>query len=253
MAYQITALARLAGVSVRTLRYYDEIGLLPPAYVGENGYRYYETVQVDQLQQIRLYQVLGVPLKVIKELLTADAATRIDALKQQAQQLQDRRQQLDRLLALVQATLASQQGGTTMTDTEKFAAFKQAKLAENNATYGDELTATYDETTLKVAEQQFAKLSAGDYQASQTVEARLITNLKAVLVSGEVTGETAQQVFQDHRQWLHYFWPTYSVEKHRGLAALYRADARFQAYYDVRAGQGAGQLLATIIEKQTAG
>ncbi|MFC6180201.1 MerR family transcriptional regulator [Lactiplantibacillus daowaiensis] len=247
MIYQITALAKLAGVSVRTLRYYDQIGLLQPAYVGDNGYRYYETPQVDQLQQIRLYRAMGVPLAQIKPLLAADDATIMPTLQHQYQQLLAQRQQVDRLLVLVQATLASRQGGVKMTDSEKFAAFKQQQLANNEATYGAELSETYDAQTLKQARDQFANLSAADYAAMQTVEADLMTQLKSVLTTGDLKSAAAKKTYQDHRQWLSYRWPDYSAAKHRGLAMMYQADDRFQAYYDARAGHGAGELLAQII------
>lgn len=81
MSYRIKQLAELAGVSVRTLRYYDQIGLLRPARVGANGYRYYETPQVDRLQQICLYRAMRIPLAAIPQLLTQSTDQKITSLQ----------------------------------------------------------------------------------------------------------------------------------------------------------------------------
>ena len=67
MEYTVQALAELSGVTPRTLRWYDRIGLLKPGRVGENGYRYYGPAQVDRLQDILYYRALGVPLEQIPE------------------------------------------------------------------------------------------------------------------------------------------------------------------------------------------
>ena len=71
MEYTIKQLANLSGVSTRTLRYYDEIDLLKPKRIGENGYRIYETEQIDTLEQILCYRSLGVSLEEISRLLSA--------------------------------------------------------------------------------------------------------------------------------------------------------------------------------------
>ncbi|BDZ31742.1 MerR family transcriptional regulator [Lactiplantibacillus sp. WILCCON 0030] len=244
MAYQIKQLAKLAGVSVRTLRYYDEIGLLPPAYIGTNGYRYYETAQVDQLQQIRLYRAMQVPLAEIKPLLAQSTTEIVATLSQQYQQLLAERQQLDRLLGLVQATIKSHQGGSTMTDSEKFAAFKRQQVAANTAEYGEELADKYDAKTIQQANQKFANLSADDYAAMRATEAQLLADLKT---RPAVPSAVAARIYTAHKKWLSYSWVTYSAAMHRNLALMYQADDRFQAYYDGRAGKGASALLCQII------
>lgn len=248
MAYQIKQLAALAGVSIRTLRYYDEIGLLKPAYVGENGYRYYETAQVDRLQQICLYRTLQVPLTTIKQLLRQTPQEVVTSLNAQYQQLLQERQHLDQLLQLMQTTIHNQEG-ISMTDDTKFEAFKAAKLAANEQRYGDELRTNYDAATLQAANQQFAGLSAADYQQMQVTEQQLMTELKAALALTTVAPTTGQAIVALHRQWLSFMWPKYNAVMHRGLATMYLNDDRFQNYYDQRAGRGAGVLLAKLITK----
>lgn len=134
-----------------------------------------------------------------------------------------------------------------MTDTEKFAAFKQAKLASNERDYGDELRQKYDQPTLDAATTKFGQLSAQDYAAMQAIEQQLLTALAQVLASGALVSDPAHQVYTLHRQWLSYTWPDYTAAKHRGLATMYLADDRFTAYYDDRVGDGATAALVANI------
>ena len=102
MEYTVNGLARLAGVSVRTLHWYDEIGLLRPARVTEAGYRMYGPDEVDALQSILFYRALGVPLKQIGALMADASAGRLAALQSHRAALLCRLAQLDALLATVQ-------------------------------------------------------------------------------------------------------------------------------------------------------
>ncbi|WP_048000440.1 MerR family transcriptional regulator [Lactiplantibacillus herbarum] len=250
MTYQIKQLAILAGVSVRTLRYYDEIGLLKPAFVGENGYRYYENEQVDRLQQICLYRTMELPLAEIPALLDQPMEQVVTHLQQQYQHLQRERQRLDQLLAMVQTTIQTQRESSIMTDEEKFQTFKVDRIATNEQQYGDEIREQYGESTVTEANRQFADLSATDYAAMQTTEQRLLTILREQLNASELDVEAGTTIYQLHRQWLSYTWPKYTAAMHRGLATMYLADDRFREYYDSRAGQGATVLLVEAIEQQ---
>ena len=110
MKLSIGEAAQRLGVSVRTLRHYDEIGLVSPAQVGENGYRYYDREALALLQQAIFYRELGLPLKEIKPLLQAPEETRRQALLSHRALLELKKQQLEGLLQLVDDTL----GGTPM-------------------------------------------------------------------------------------------------------------------------------------------
>ena len=110
MRYSIGQAAQMLGVSVRTLRHYDRIGLVKPALVGDNGYRYYDREELALLQQVLFYRELGFALKDIVPLLQAPENQRRQALESHRQLLQLKKQQLEGLLQLVDDTL----GGTTM-------------------------------------------------------------------------------------------------------------------------------------------
>ena len=120
MEYSIKKLSEIAGVSTRTLRYYDEIGLLKPARVSSSGYRIYGKKQVDILQQILFYKELGMSLDEIKEIIQNPNFDRINALKEHKIKLLEKRKQIDMLLDNVERTLLSVDGGCKMSDKEKF-------------------------------------------------------------------------------------------------------------------------------------
>jgi DNA-binding transcriptional MerR regulator len=101
MEYTVNELATISGVSVRTLHYYDEIGLLQPMRVAKNGYRLYGQKEVDLLQQILFYRELGVPLKKINEILSTTNYDREEELEKQLAALLQRKSQLEDLIANV--------------------------------------------------------------------------------------------------------------------------------------------------------
>ncbi|MFE7530315.1 MerR family transcriptional regulator [Kitasatospora sp. NPDC057542] len=118
MAWPIAEVARMSGVTARTLRHYDEIGLLPPARIGSNGHRYYEERQLLQLQQILVLRALGVGLTEIARIL-GDQVDELEALRGHRRRLVAERDRLDALAATVSRTIAdlerSRKDGTPMT------------------------------------------------------------------------------------------------------------------------------------------
>ena len=121
MEYTIKQLSDLAGVTPRTLRWYDSQGLLKPGRVTEAGYRLYGPAEVDRLQQILFYRALDLPLAEIRTLLERPDFDRQAALQSHLAALEARRAQLDALILTVKQTL---KGADTMSDAEKFECFK---------------------------------------------------------------------------------------------------------------------------------
>lgn len=116
MAWSITQVARMSGVTSRTLRHYDEIGLLPPARVGANGYRYYEEDQLLRLQQVLVLRELGLGLTEIKEIVERHTDP-VVALREHHRRLLAERDRLDDVTRMVERTIAELQrneGKTTM-------------------------------------------------------------------------------------------------------------------------------------------
>lgn len=251
MKYTIKKLAQLAGVSTRTLRYYDQIGLLKPSEVNEKNYRIYDKKNVNKLQQILFYRALDFPLDQIKRLINDPDLSRLQALKEQQKLLKTKRDELDDLLTNINVTIKSFQGEIKMTDTEKFNTFKQIKIKENEQKFGQEIRKDYGEEVVNTSNDKFAKLSEEKYQAMNNLEIELIQNLVELKKHPDLNSDLAKKIFEEHKQWLNYTWPKYNEKTHRGLADLYVEDDRFAKYYDDKANTEIVQLLRDVIYKYT--
>lgn len=232
MDYSVSTLAKLAGVSTRTLRYYDEIGLLRPKELTDAGYRVYGTQEVDTLQQILFYREMGVGLDDIKRIMTASAYKRLTALETHLKSLLDKRGRMDAMIATVQKTIASEKGELTMTDEEKFEGLKDKLIRENEETYGAEVRSKYGDKTADESNAKFKGLTQQQYARMEALAQELSATLKAALETKDPAGELAQKACALHKEWLMCTWASYSPEAHKGLAQMYVDDERFTAYYD---------------------
>ncbi len=123
MAHSVKQIAKLSGVSVRTLHFYDEIGLLKPAFHGANGYRFYEEPQLLTLQQILFYRELGFELKQIKRILGRAGFRKTAALKSHRKLLEQKVARTRRLIETIDKTMLHVKGAKKMTSKEMFAGF----------------------------------------------------------------------------------------------------------------------------------
>ncbi len=232
MEYTVQKLAHLACVSTRTLRYYDEIGILKPARINSSGYRIYGQVEVDRLQQILFYRELGVGLESIKDIVMAPSFDKAGALREHREKLLEKREQLDALISNVDKTIALTEGRIVMSDKEKFEGFKQKLVDDNEAKYGKEIREKYGEDTVNKSNQKVKGMTQEQYDEVTKLATEVIETLHAAFKTGDPAGELAQKAADFHRQWLCYYWDSYSKEAHAGLAQMYVDDPRFTAYYD---------------------
>lgn len=232
MEYTVQHLGKLAGVSTRTLRYYDEIDILKPARINSSGYRIYGQAEVDRLQQILFYRELGVNLDRIKEIVTAPAFHGANALKEHREQLLDKREQLDLLIANVEKTIALHEGRIPMTDKEKFEGFKQKLIDDNENKYGKEIREKYGDDTVNRSSQKVKNMTQEEHDEVTRLASEVTATLAAAYKTGDPASELAQTAADLHKQWLTYYWSEYSKETHAGLAQMYVDDERYRAYYD---------------------
>ena len=233
MEYSVKDLSSLSGVSARTLRWYDEIGLLKPCRIGENGYRYYSTREVDRLQQILFYRALNVELAQIKNLLDDPSFDRMAALRSHLSALQAQRKRTDALICAVQRTILAEERKEPLMDREKFETFKQNAIAQNEAKYGKEIRAKYGDAAIDASNQQMMGLSPAEYDEWKTLEDSIRARLEAAVSAGlPPDSAEGRAIAQLHKKWLSYTWPKYSAPAHRGLVQMYTQDERFQRYYD---------------------
>lgn len=254
MEYTVKRLSELSGVSVRTLHYYDAIGLLSPARVAENGYRLYGQTQVDILQQILFYRSLDMPLEKIRSLLTAPDFDRERALEMHLTALQAEKARTETLILTVEKTLRALKGEAAMTDQEKFEGFKQKWLDENEKRYGGEARKAYGAQAVEASEKKVRGMSKEAWDAQQALSERTLTLLRAALAKGDPACEEAREACEAHKKWLCMFWKdgAYSPKAHRALADTYVTDPRFTRYYDENAGQGAAAFFKRAIDLYTA-
>ncbi len=232
MEYTVQKLGHMAGISTRTLRYYDEIGILKPARINSSGYRIYGQAEVDRLQQILLYREMGVNLEVIKDILSSKTFDEMTALKDHLVRLLAQRQQIDMLIQNVERTIESREGRRIMKDNEKFEGFKKKLAEENEQKYGQEIREKYGEETVKASNAKLMNMTQAQYEEFEKLGSEVLDTLEQAYATGDPAGELGQRTAELHRQWLSYTWGSYSKEAHAGLAQMYVDDERFTAYYD---------------------
>lgn len=228
----IVEVARMAKVTSRTLRHYDDIGLLPPAYVGSNGYRYYGQEQLLRLQQILLLRELGLGLDTISEVL-AGQRDRVQALRQHEQWLRRERDRLAQLADTVAHTIEHLKEGASMPAPDLFEGFadRQAQAEENFASrYGDGVREHFATTR-----ERTKNWTRDDYLAAQRQSEQLDANVLKVMRSGAAPDSPAAlDVIDEHFHGVSQFWAA-SRESYAGLGRLYVEDPQYKRRYDAQA------------------
>jgi DNA-binding transcriptional MerR regulator len=232
MEYTVQKLASLAGVSTRTLRYYDEIGILKPARINSSGYRIYGQAEVDRLQQILFYRELGVGLERIKDIVTAPSFNGTKALREHHVKLLEKRDQLNLLIANVEKTIAVTEGRRKMSNQEKFEGFKKKLIDDNEKKYGKEIREKYGKEKVEKSNAKLMNMTEEEFDEVTALSDQLHETLAAAFKTGDPASELAQKAAELHKQWLTFYWSEYSKEAHAGLAQMYVDDERFTAYYD---------------------
>ncbi len=232
MEYTVQKLGRLAGISTRTLRYYDEIGILKPARINSSGYRIYGQTEVDRLQQILFFRELGVSLDSIKNIVLSSSFDGVEALRQHHIKLLEKKEQLETLIMNVEKTIAMSEGRIKMTDQEKFEGFKQNLIDENEEKYGKEIKEKYGMEAVEKSNAYFKNMSKDDYEKMNDLSVQIQKTLAEAYKTGDPAGPLGQKAAELHKQWISLCWGHYDKEAHAELTQMYVADERFTAYYD---------------------
>lgn len=248
MKYTIKEMADISGVTPRTLRYYEELGLLKPLR-NSAGYRIYTQREVDLLQQILLYRSMDMNLKSIKEIINNKNFNIEEALQEHYNKLIEQRNRINTLINTVEKTIAHSKGDVSMTNKEKFEGLKREKIKENEKKFGSEIREKYGEETIKESNKKFMNLSEEDIVKMKELEDEMFKCLREVINTGDYDSNAAQTVYDNHKQWLMYTWQTYSTEAHIGLAQMYVEDERFAKYYNDRLEINGVEVLRDIIIK----
>jgi MerR family transcriptional regulator, thiopeptide resistance regulator len=224
--FTVRQLARIAGITPRTLHYYDEIGLLKPSSVGDNGYRYYGEESVLRLQQILFYRELGMPLDEISQVMGRRDFDVLRALEDHREELRKRIAHLERLIATVNHTIQHLKGEEDMSDKQLFEGFSDEQQAE----YEKEAMQTYDPEVVKASNRKWKAYSTAEKQRIGEEGNAIYHDLLKAMPQGAASPE-AQACVQRWHQHMQYFWSP-NDEQLLGLADLYNDDPRFKANYD---------------------
>ncbi len=233
MAWSIAQVARMSKVTSRTLRHYDSIGLLPPAWVGDNGYRYYEKEQVHRLQQILLLRDLGLGLDAVGEIL--NGTDQLTVLRNHHRWLRDERERLDRLANTVARTVEELEGGDEMKLEELFDGFDPKKQERHEA----ELVERYGEGAKEhIAESKkkmkgWTRADADHFMAEWRDIAEKLGALYAA--GAAVDAAQTQELVDRHYRWICLSW-TPNRESYKGLGDLYVDSDEFRANFEVEGG-----------------
>lgn len=248
MEYTIQKLAELAGVTTRTLRWYDKLGLLKPARIAGNGYRCYSGEEVDRLQQIMFYRALGVELAQIKTILDDPSFDRLEALRGHLRALQEEQEKIQEIIRTVKETILTAERDEIMSDEAKFQAFKRRAVEANEQKYGREIRERYGDGEVDKANADVMNLTREQYQEWTRLGAEIQEKLEqAVLQQADPAGSAGEELAQLHRRWLSFSSSSkYDPAKHRGIVQLYVQDPRFQQYYDGKVA-GCAQFLRNAV------
>lgn len=246
MEYSIKSLAKLAGVTTRTLRYYDEIGLLKPLKISSSGYRIYGDKEVDMLQQILFYRQLELPLEKIKEIMTDKNFDKRKALYDHKKNILIKQEELRKLLINVEKTICSLEGGNKMSIEEKFEGLKKDILKENEKKYGKEIREKFGDTEVNESYKSFGKLTKDEFEEANNLSDLINKNLNECIKEGNPESNKSRKLVEMHKKWLS-FYGNYSKQAHLGLGQMYVDDERFTKYYEEVAGKGAAKFLRDAI------
>lgn len=247
MKYSIRQLSELTGVSARTLRYYDQIDLLRPSETNEAGYRYYGEDELAILQQILFYRERGFGLKQIQKIIYQDDFDIMGALQEHLLELERQRTYVDSLIQTVSQTIQSMKGEYRMSDKEKFQAFKEKVVRENEEKHGREIREKYGDEEMEAANRRVLSMSEEEYERFQNLGAEIKAKLQeAVLNKEKPESESGRRIVALHKEWLGKTWKEYKREAHIAIGNMYISDERFKSYYN-RETAGCAEFLEAAI------
>lgn len=230
MVYTAKQIARLSGVSVRTLHYYDEIGLLEPAFVEKNGYRYYGEQEFLKLQQILFFRELDFELSRIKAIFDSPRFDPIQALEDQKNLIELKRERLSRMIKLINKTIKNmkEEKNAKLTEKDLRDSFSERKYEE----YKEEAREKWGRENVERSEDIMKGWNKEQYEKIK-MEGDAINMELAACIDKDVRSEEVQKAIKKHYDYIIRFydpsWPLLDI--YRGLGKMYVEDERFAAFY----------------------
>lgn len=230
--------AALAGISVRTLHHYDQIGLLSPTRNPENGYREYSDADLDRLQQILFFRKCGFPLSEISAILDSPDYDREKAWELQRKYLLHERERIDTMLDTLEKTIQSMKGEISMTNREKFKGFD---FAQNS--YEEEARVLWGDEAVDSSNAHLDSLGAAGQEELGNRMNSLFTHLATLRDQDPASAEVQEEMEKMFVFFNTNFGHTYTLEAFARLGQMYVDDERFTQNID-QFGAGLSGFLA---------
>ncbi|MFF3505265.1 MerR family transcriptional regulator [Streptomyces sp. NPDC003247] len=230
MSYAIGQVAGFAGVTVRTLHHYDEIGLLVPGGRSHAGHRRYDDADLDRLQRILFYRELGFPLEEVAALLDDPDADPRAHLRRQHELLTARIEKLQKMAAAVEHAMEAHEMGIRLTPEERFEVFGD----KDPERYAEEAEARWGGTEAHAeSRRRVSSYTKDDWKRLQAEVDAWSGRYADLVEAGEPsTGEAAMDLAEEHRRHICTWYYDCPYEMHRCLGEMYVSDERFKAFYD---------------------
>ncbi|WP_327088334.1 MerR family transcriptional regulator [Nonomuraea sp. NBC_01738] len=230
MNYAVGHVARLGGVTVRTLHHYDEIGLLTPSERTSGGYRRYSDPDLDRLQQVLFYRELGFPLEEIAVILDDPGADPLTHLRRQHHLLTRRIDRLTAMTTTLENEMEARAMGINLTPEERFEVFGDFRQED----YEPEVRQRWGDTeAYRQSRQRMSRMTKADWVRFKEEAAATVAAFVEAHASGApADGPRAMDLAEEHRQHLNRWCYDCSYEMHRGLGDMYVEDPRFTANYE---------------------
>ncbi len=240
MAHTIKDIADLAGVTTRTLRYYDEIGLLSPTFTGENGYRYYDQDSLLRLQQIMFFRELEVPLKDIHLIMSQPDFSIVRALQNHRSALQRRTKRLNKLIDTIDQTIENIKGEWIMTENDYFEGFDETH-------YEDEVKERWGNTPQYAESQRkWGSYSKEQKEAIKAEGGEITIRMVSTDPEASPGDPEIQAAIRDYHAYINKYFYTCEVEFLRDLADMWVQDPRFAVNYE-RIREGGSEFVQKAI------
>lgn len=230
MPMTVKQVAEISGVSVRTLHYYDEIGLLRPSSKSEAGYRLYGDEALVRLQQVLFYREIGLPLKKIGRILDDPRFDIVQALRAHRRELTEQRERLRVLVTTIDRTLQAMEGGIPMQADRLFEGFGKKAVEENERKYGEEIRRRYGNEAVDKSNAIVAGLNRGEYEALEK-EGEQIYKALSGLMHLSPDAPKVQEAITRFAAHIRRFGE-YPDKALVGLGDMYVEDERFRAFYE---------------------
>jgi DNA-binding transcriptional MerR regulator len=249
MSWTVGELARLAGVTVRTLHHYDRIGLVRPSERTSAGYRSYDLRDLDRLQQVLVYRELGFPLEEVATLLDDPDADPAAHLRRQHRLLRERLERTQAMVAAVEKEMEARSMGISLTPEERFEVFGENDPAQ----YDAEVEERWGETEAYAqSKRRTAAYTKDDWVRIKEEGAAVERRFAEALRSGvPADSPEAMDIAEEHRQQISRNFYDCPPQMHAGLGRMYVEDERFTAHYE-EVAPGLAQFVSTAVQANAA-